>query len=66
MAVTVADALSALEHSGAHGGYDDIERQERPPFVTAAGASKDGRHVIVKMTPDQVLRFVDMIAEELD
>lgn len=66
MATALDRALDALEHSGAKGGWDDIENQPTAPFCEAFGPSKNGADIVVRMTPEQAHRFVDMIAEELD
>lgn len=61
-----ARALDALKHSGARGGWDDIEHRATGAFCEAYGPAKNGIDIIVRMTPEQALWFVDMIAEELD
>ncbi len=35
-------------------------------FAEAVGVSKNGTDIIVRFTPNQALRFCDMIHEELD
>lgn len=65
-APTATEALDALKHSGAEGGWDDFDQKPTAAFLTQYAASKDGENIVIKMTPEQVLRFVDMIAEELD
>jgi hypothetical protein len=39
---------------------------EQTSYLEYAAVSKDGTAVIVKMTPEQALQFVDMIYEEED
>jgi hypothetical protein len=39
---------------------------EQTSYLEYAAVSKDGSAVIVKMTPEQALQFVDMIYEEED
>jgi len=59
-------AIDALTHSGVHGGWDDFDNCPTEAYAAAFGPSRDGAHVVVKMTPEQALRFADLIAEDLD
>lgn len=74
MAVTRERAIDALKHSAATlGHYDEHwcaedggEPENQPRYIEAYGPAKNGTDVVVRMTPEQVLRFVDMIAQEID
>jgi hypothetical protein len=69
----VQRAIEALKHSAATLGYvdegwcePDEERRTEPPLVERYSVSKDGNAVILRLTPDQVLRLVDLVANDLD